>query len=769
MISADNRDKIEEIKSRLNIVDVIGRDISLHHRGGGEYVGTVGKAGSSGESLKVSESLQAWKDHKNGSGGDVIDWIGYNAGYRDTRGSDFPEVLKIAAAMAGVELEEATEEERNAAKEKADIHNLFTEAADVYHKNLTPELYKFITEKWGITPDTVDRLNIGYAVVNRNLKDLDKTTLKKSGLVYVNGGMAGGEVFAGRIVFPYWKNGKVVYLIGRQTEETPKLKDGEKPPKYQKLLVHSDKFPYVSPAVQNSYFYGEDSLRGSDYCIITEGVADCIVMLQAGFSCISPVTVQFREKDQPKLLSLTKGLKTVYICNDNEENKAGLKGALSTAEALEGARIEARIIELPKPEGLDKIDIADYMKDHSPDDFKGLIESSVRLWSYKLNQQVIPASSTSLEKIKAFKNFILNDLRGMNAEEWTVFINNEVSEKFRLNKKDIKMTVDAAIREWFKKQNDAQTQAGEQTLEEKDGIDGRLNEYPERIRELAYTILKEGDAFDFMRETWNLRHVGDTNLGENCLCSIGSTYILNSDMGLHIKPSGESGKGKSDAMKEATLLLPTHKYISGSLSGKALFYDKTLQPGTIIYSDDTHLNDDIIATIKQSTSCFQEVTKHRTVVNGELKVFDIPERVVFWFSSVDGISDEQLANRFLNADVDCSEKQDERVHNHINDKEALAYSPVDDDILICRCIFDILDKERYVIRIPFAKAIDWRNKENRRNYQKFLDIIRAVAFFNIFQRRKVNGVYLADIEDFDRAVDNLYGHFKKQCYELNSP
>src|SRR5665811_417485 len=130
-----------------------------------------------------------------------------------------------------------TEAERNAAKEKADIHNLFTEAADVYHKNLTPELYKFITEKWGITPDTVDRLNIGYAVVNRNLKGLDKTTLKKSGLVYVNGGMAGGEVFAGRIVFPYWKNGKVVYLIGRQTEETPKLKDGEEPPKYQKLLV----------------------------------------------------------------------------------------------------------------------------------------------------------------------------------------------------------------------------------------------------------------------------------------------------------------------------------------------------------------------------------------------------------------------------------------------------------------------------------------------------------------------------------------------------
>jgi hypothetical protein len=41
-----------------------------------------------------------------------------HVGYRDTRGADFPEVLKIAAALAGVELEEATETEREEAKEK---------------------------------------------------------------------------------------------------------------------------------------------------------------------------------------------------------------------------------------------------------------------------------------------------------------------------------------------------------------------------------------------------------------------------------------------------------------------------------------------------------------------------------------------------------------------------------------------------------------------------------------------------------------------------
>lgn len=60
----------------------------------------------------------------------------------------FPEVLQLAAELAGVELEEMTEEERSAAKEKADIQTLFTEATEIYHKNLTPELYDYIKEKW---------------------------------------------------------------------------------------------------------------------------------------------------------------------------------------------------------------------------------------------------------------------------------------------------------------------------------------------------------------------------------------------------------------------------------------------------------------------------------------------------------------------------------------------------------------------------------------------------------------------------------------------
>jgi DNA primase len=175
------------------------------------------------------ERYQKWE------GGDVLDWIGRD--FNDARGSDFPKVIRIAAELAGVELAELTEKELEAAKEKAEIHNLVSESVEIYHKNLTqkPELYDYIMEKWAITPETVDLLKIGYSTTDKDLNGLEETTLQKSGLVYVNDGKMGGEVFNGRIIFPYWNNGKAVYLIGRETSETTAI-ESERGMKYKKTF-----------------------------------------------------------------------------------------------------------------------------------------------------------------------------------------------------------------------------------------------------------------------------------------------------------------------------------------------------------------------------------------------------------------------------------------------------------------------------------------------------------------------------------------------------
>ena len=353
----------------------------------------------------------------------------------------------------------------------------------------------------------------------------------------------------------------------------------------------------------------------------------------------------------------------------------------------------------------------------------------------------------------------------MSFDEWEVFVNKEVAQKFQLKVKDIKTTVLEIAKERHREnRNEVSNPEGEATYE-KTEYEARLSNYPENIRDSAYKVLKDGDAFEFMLETWNLRHVGDKNIGENCLCAIASTYILNT-RGLHVKPSGESGKGKSDAIETVLKLFPEHKYISGSMSSKSLYYHPNLKSATIIYSDDANFTDDTIATLKQSTSNFQMAVKHRTVVNQEYAEYSIPERCSFWFSTVDGIPDEQLANRFLNADIDGSKEQDLRVYNHIKDKELNLNLLIDDDVLICRCIFDILDKEPYTIIVPYINAIEWTNIENRRNFQKFLDIVRSITFFKVMQRQKLNGYYLSDIDDFYRAFNIYNGTAKNNATNL---
>jgi putative DNA primase/helicase len=424
---------IDEINNSFNIVHLIGNSpkvMNFRHSSGGQYVGHTNNDSKSKASLKVNSNTGEWHDLAAGIGGRALHWIGYEAGYTNFTGNDFIEVVRLAAERAGIELRGLSEEEKGAIQEWKELKTLWTEAAETYHNNLKnkPELYDFIKTKWGLNKEIVDKYKIGYATEYKNLHKLNQTTLNKSGLVEVEGSQI-KEDFHDRITFPYWKRDEVVYLAARATRDDVN-------PKYRKLRVCKQGQEYVSPLVQNSFFYGEDSVTGKKECVITEGVTDCLSMLQAGFFCISPVTKEFREEDAPKLIQLCKRLDTVYICNDNEENNVGRDGALKTAALLEKEGISVRIVILPRPEGVNKVDIAEYMKPHNADDFKKLQEESLGLWEFKLSLVKVPVKT--LDRLKAFQKFIKEDLAGMKPGEWDIFVTNDVRELFKLKKGDIK-------------------------------------------------------------------------------------------------------------------------------------------------------------------------------------------------------------------------------------------------------------------------------------------------------------------------------------------
>ena len=317
-----------------------------------------------GRCFNIYEDTQSWHCFHCGAGGDAFELI------KTALNCDFKDALywgREQGLITSNGLNEASYTElRN-------IHSILTDAAKFFHANLKDLTH--LKDHYGLSEETIQKYLIGYAPTDKHAlkkhltdKGHDLASIKKSGLL----GKFDDSFFQGQITFPYWHHGLVKYFIGRKTDQTPSFKQG----KYEKLPI--------TDIIKNDFFYGEDSIRGKDSVYVTEGVTDCLAALQHGLPSISPVTIQFKKSDHPKLLFLAKG-KRAYLIPDNEENQAGMKGAQETLSFLKNNGVEAIIITLPRPEGKEKIDLNEYIRDHGIDAFKCLVEEQTP-------RRVIPAS-----------------------------------------------------------------------------------------------------------------------------------------------------------------------------------------------------------------------------------------------------------------------------------------------------------------------------------------------------------------------------------------
>jgi predicted P-loop ATPase/DNA primase len=322
-------------------------------------------------SLHIMLDKQGWYCFGCGMGGDVLQLVEFVHHGVVTRGQsgrmpeshrqarDFlaarvgmPPLSKLGAGPA--DLEEIEEAHRLTLR----VWEALTVLAELYHERLLghPEVLGWFRSQYGIGDETIARLKIGFAdngepsVIQALINGAGAFTMRELAATSAFRPTAQDSLvpfFEGRIVFPYWSRGHVVFMIGRRTPWTPD-QPWEKS-KYKKLAVHNDRnHSHVAPCIRNDVLYNEDVLLARpERIIITEGVTDCISLMERGFPAVSPVTVQIREADWERLLPKLAGVKTAYICQDNEVSEAGLNGALRTARVLAGHGILTRLAILP--------------------------------------------------------------------------------------------------------------------------------------------------------------------------------------------------------------------------------------------------------------------------------------------------------------------------------------------------------------------------------------------------------------------------------------
>lgn len=253
--------------------------------------------------------------------------------------------------------------------DRALVQEVHDRAAHFMAHAMPSRVRQWVREKYGFTDGLIAERKIGwgnqtlYDYLTEDLEYTDDQLLKTGLFVKVSSGVA--CFFEDRVVFPYYQGGHARYFIGRQTPWT----DSEQPyerGKYKKLLTHNEKHPYVSPCVENHWFYNEDDSRGSlKLLAITEGITDAISLSMVGVRNISPVTTRFSTKELARAAELCRNIDKVVICNDadvlDDGRRPGLEGAIATATYLLGQGIHAYIAELPRAEDQRKLDLNEFI------------------------------------------------------------------------------------------------------------------------------------------------------------------------------------------------------------------------------------------------------------------------------------------------------------------------------------------------------------------------------------------------------------------------
>ncbi|WP_026495319.1 DNA primase [Butyrivibrio sp. WCD3002] len=328
-------DIIEEVRSRNDIVDVIGQYVSLK-RAGANYVGLCPFHNEKSPSFSVSPSKQMFYCFGCRVGGNVFSFL------MKYDNLTFGEAVRSLAERGGVKLPEEDEspEAKRMRDKRATLFEINKEAAKYYVYQLKGRsgekgLAYFRDRK--LTDETITRFGLGYANVSSD--DLVKYLRSKgySDALIIEAGLASHDEkygthdkFWNRVMFPILDaNSKVIGFGGRL------MGDGK--PKY----LNSPETPVFDKS-RNLFGLNYAKNARAGYIIICEGYMDVIAMHQAGFNmAVASLGTAFTSQQAQLLKRYTD---TVILSYDSDG--AGTSAALKGIQLLKEAGLKGKVLNL---------------------------------------------------------------------------------------------------------------------------------------------------------------------------------------------------------------------------------------------------------------------------------------------------------------------------------------------------------------------------------------------------------------------------------------
>ncbi len=281
--------QIDEIKSRLDIAELVGSYIRLT-KAGANFKALCPFHNERTPSFNVSPARQIWHCFGCGKGGDMFEFI------QQIEGVEFGDALKTLADRAGVELKR---EDPRLKSERTRQFAILEEATEFFEGQLALSPLDYL-KKRGLENETIKTFRLGYApdewrALSAHLKQkgFSEKELENSGLA-VKSGQGYYDRFRGRIMFPIFDySGRVVAFGGRifpEKENEAKYVNSPETALYQKSKI-----------LYGLNFAKSEILRASE-CVLVEGYTDAIMSRQGGVKNVVAASGTALTADQLKTI-----------------------------------------------------------------------------------------------------------------------------------------------------------------------------------------------------------------------------------------------------------------------------------------------------------------------------------------------------------------------------------------------------------------------------------------------------------------------------------
>jgi len=269
---------LDEIRSRADILEIVGQVVKLKRSGGENWKGLCPFHTEKTPSFTVNPKRNIYHCFGCGAGGDAFSFL-----MRQERVA-FPEAVRTLADRAGVALPDASQRAPEVDGKLEPLRRAMALAAEFYTRSLWEpggEKARAYLEERGVDPEVAKRFGLGYAPESWNAllgvmgrQGIGEEVLVQAGLILARqNGPGFYDRFRGRLLFPIRDvQGRVVAFGGRALS-------GEEP-KY----LNSPETPlYVKGQMLYALDVARIAMRERSRAIIVEGYLDCLMAHQHGF------------------------------------------------------------------------------------------------------------------------------------------------------------------------------------------------------------------------------------------------------------------------------------------------------------------------------------------------------------------------------------------------------------------------------------------------------------------------------------------------------